>query len=97
MSRRYRRRRSLSQQWRALPPAGKVFVLIFAVVLMFFLALSGHDAPAPAPAVTVTATPPPGDTPPAPADVSPAAGGGSVNLPHPHVYACVGHHVRICT
>jgi hypothetical protein len=33
----------------------------------------------------------------APAATSGGSGSGGVYVPHPHVYVCVGHHVRVCS
>jgi hypothetical protein len=101
------RRPSTLQQFRALPPAGKIAVITVAGGFTALVIAAGTNAkppPVPAvPAVTVAPvstyqppayTPPPAVTPvPLPTDDS--DGGG--DLHHPHVYVCVGHHIRACS
>lgn len=61
-------------------------------------------APAAIPVSTEAVTPPPIDT-TDPVTPEPASSGGDggdvyvphVHIPHPHVYACVGHHIRVCS
>jgi hypothetical protein len=63
MSRRHhhhhRRRRTFAQKWRALPPAGKIAVVVLAIAFAVIGAVSGSSTPPPVPAAPVTFAPVP--------------------------------------